>query len=92
MAQQQRIKVLRGFQHKRDIQGPGTVLDLDLAIAKELRTANKVEFVNSDMKLTHTTELPDPNKILAERQAKRSAAITQLNAAASNKAAAAGGK
>ena len=92
MAQQQRVKVLRGFQHKQQIQGPGSVLDIDLAIAKELRTANKVEFVSSDVKLAHTAELPDPNKILAERQAKRTAAINQLNVAATSKATAAGGK
>lgn len=86
MAQQQRIKVLRGFRHRQEIQGPGTVLDLDRAIALELRTSNKVEFVSADEKLTHTTKLPDPNKVLAERQAKRAADIDALNVAATKSA------
>lgn len=92
MAQQQRVKVLRGFRHNQEIQGPGTVLDLGMPAAIELRTCNKVEFVSSDTKLTHTTVLPDPNKILADRQANRAANIAALARSAEKQAAASGGK
>jgi hypothetical protein len=91
MAQQQRVKVLRGFRHKQEIQGPTTVLDLDMGTARELRSCNKVEFVSSDTKLTHTTALPDPNKILAERQANRAANLAALSRSAEKQAAAAAG-
>ena len=74
MAQMQRVKVLRGFRHRQEIQAPGTVLDLETPIAIELRTNNKVEFVNLQTPLVHKTELPDPNKVLADRQAARAAA------------------
>jgi hypothetical protein len=74
MAQMQRVKVLRGFRHRQEIQAPGTVLDLEMPIAIELRTNNKVEFVSIQTPLKHETALPDPNKVLADRQAARAAA------------------
>lgn len=74
MAQMQRVKVLRGFRHRQEIQAPGTVLDLEAPTAIELRTNNKVEFVNLQTPLIHKIELPDPNKVLADRQAARAAA------------------
>lgn len=89
MAQQQRCRVLRGFRHRAEIQGPGTVLDLDKGIAIELRSANKLEFVASDEKIVSKTALPDPNRVLADRRALRDAALANTNAAAK---AAAGGK
>lgn len=75
MAQTQRVEVVRGFQHRREIQGPGTVLDLDVAIANELRNANKVRFVHSETPKTHNPGLPDPNKVLALRAKARAEAI-----------------
>lgn len=75
MAQMQRVKVLRGFRHRQEIQAPGTVLDLEAPIAIELRTNNKVEFVHQQTPLAHKSELPDPNKVLADRQAARAAAL-----------------
>jgi hypothetical protein len=89
MAQQQRCRVLRGFRHKAEIYGPGSVLDLDKPLAVELRTANKLEFVASDEKLVQKTGLPDPNRVLADRQAARAAATASTAKAA---AAAAGAK
>lgn len=89
MAQMQRVKVLRGFRHRQEIQAPGTVLDLETSIAIELRTNNKVEFVNLQTPLIHKSELPDPNKVLADRQAARAAAqvATAAKAADVSKAA-----
>jgi hypothetical protein len=74
MAQMQRVRVLRGFRHKREVQAPKSVLDLEMPIAIEMRSANKVEFVSPQTELTHKTELPDPNKVLADRQAERASA------------------
>ncbi len=74
MAQMQRVEALRGFRHRRETQAPGSVLDLELPLAIELRTANKVKFVHQQTQLTHKTELPDPNRLQAERQASRAAA------------------
>jgi hypothetical protein len=85
----QRVRVLRGFRHNGQIQGPKTVLDLSKPFAIEMRTANKVEFVQSDTKLQHVTELPDPNRVLADRQAQRAAALAATKEAATK---AAGGK
>ncbi len=80
MAQVQRVRVLRGFRHRQEIQAPNTVLDLDMPIAIELRTNNKVEFVHQQTPLKHETTLPDPNKVLAERQAARAAALAASTA------------
>lgn len=77
MAQMQRVKVIRGFRHRREIQAPGSVLDLEMPIAIEMRTANKVEFTHQQTPLTHKTELPDPNRVMAERQAARATAMTE---------------
>lgn len=82
MAQQQRVRVLRGFRHKAEIVGPGSVLDLDKATAIELRSANKVEFVQADDRLVSKTALPDPNQVLADRRAARAAANARTEAAA----------
>jgi hypothetical protein len=70
----QRVEALRGFRHRQETQAPGTVLDLEMPIAIELRTANKVKFVHQQTQMTHKTELPDPNKVQAERSAARAAA------------------
>lgn len=74
MAQLQRVEVLRGFQHRREVQGPGTVLDLDMPTANELRTANKVKFVHNETPKTHSGTLPDPNRVAAIRAQARAAA------------------
>lgn len=71
MAQMQRVKVERGFRHRQEIQAPGTVLDLEMPIAIELRTCNKVTFVDPRTPLSHSKELPDPNKVLADRRRAR---------------------
>jgi len=60
MAVQQQVRVLRGFRHQSKVFAPGSVLGLDKGVATELRTANKVEFVQADVKPVHKTELPEP--------------------------------
>jgi hypothetical protein len=82
MSPAQRCRVIRGFRHKGIIQGPGTILDLDKVTASDLRLANKLEFVPETSALFHTTELPDPNRRLADRQAAREASISTTTAAA----------
>lgn len=49
---QQRVKVTRAFYAKNRIIKVGSVLDFPSGMAAELRTANKVEFVQSDTKVT----------------------------------------
>lgn len=56
----QRVKAIRGFRHKGNIIGPGSVLDLERAQAVELRTVNKIEFVQPDTKPHQTDKLPQP--------------------------------
>lgn len=56
----QRIRAIRGFRHQGKTIGPGSILDLDKGVATELRTANKVVFVQSDTKLEAKSELPTP--------------------------------
>lgn len=90
MAQMQRCEVLRGFQHRREIQGPGTVLDLDVATANELRTANKVKFVHNETPRTHNSTLPDSNRVLALRAQARAALLATPATAAEVAAAGAG--
>lgn len=53
----QRVRVTRAFRHKGDTVGVGSVIDLDKATAIELRSANKIEFVQSDVKLTQHREV-----------------------------------
>jgi hypothetical protein len=89
MAQQQRVRVTRGFRHKAEIVGPGSVLDLDKSIALELRSANKLEFVDPQTKLSESKDLPDPNAVLAQRRANRAAANAATEAKATKNAAAA---
>lgn len=47
----QRVRVLRSFRHEGKTVGVGAVLDLDERHARELRSANKLEFVQADTKL-----------------------------------------
>jgi hypothetical protein len=75
MAIIQKVKVLRGFRHNGEVIGPGSVLGLDKPVAIELRTANKVEFVSSDVKDVHKTDLPNPNVVQAMRNQARAASI-----------------
>jgi len=74
MAQMQRVEVLRAFRHRREIYAPPSVLDLEAPIAIEMRAANKVKFVHTETPKTHTSELQDPNKVMAARSAARAAA------------------
>ena len=50
-AMQKRVQVTRSFRHRGEDIGIGSVLDLDVPLAQELRNARKVEFVASDTKV-----------------------------------------
>lgn len=56
----QRVKVTRAFYHKGEIVGVGSVLDLPVPVAFDLRTARKLEFVQADTKLTSNSEVAPP--------------------------------
>ncbi len=56
----QRVKVTRAFYQRSDIRGVGSVLDLPMSLAVELRHANKVAFVQSDTKLNKSTAILPP--------------------------------
>lgn len=56
----QRVRVSRAFYHKGEPYGRDSVLDLPLPTAIELRTANKVEFVQSDVKPNHVKDVAPP--------------------------------
>ena len=56
----QRVKVQRAFYHKGKTVGVSSVLDFPIPNAIELRTANKVTFVQSDTKLKKTQDVPAP--------------------------------
>jgi hypothetical protein len=97
MAQAQRVKATRNFRHKFEDLGVGSVLDLDLPTAQELRNGNRVEFVASDTKLAkcpvlreHIQAAPEDNRVAAlEMQiAGLAASIEKLTAAAQLPAAA----
>ena len=51
MAVNQRVRVTRGFRARGEDVGEGSVIDLDLPTAQEVRNAKKAEFVPSDTKL-----------------------------------------
>jgi len=55
----QRVQVTRSFRHRGDDYGTGSVLDVDLPTAQELRSAKKAEFVESN---TSLAKLPLPAK------------------------------
>jgi hypothetical protein len=66
----QRVKVTRAFYQRSDIRGVGSVLDLPSSLATELRSANKVEFVQSDTKLNKSTAIkPPPDAKLPSKDA-----------------------
>lgn len=48
MAVSQRVQVTKAFRHKGEDVGAGSVLDLDLPTAQELRNAKKAEFVSKE--------------------------------------------
>jgi hypothetical protein len=79
MAQKnQRVKVLRAFYHRGETLGKGSVATLPYAIAVELRSANRVEFVQADVKeVTH----PEPTKPVVASQP--AVAAVKASAAAS---------
>jgi hypothetical protein len=56
----QRVRVVRAFYQKGEPVGPGSVLDLPAPQAFELKSANKVVFVQADTKLTKNSEIPAP--------------------------------
>jgi len=62
-AAEQRVKVLRSFQdHKREIAKVGTVVTLPRLLAIEMRAANKVEFVVSEVEEQVKAPVPAPQK------------------------------
>lgn len=74
-AKSQRVQVTRSFRHRGEDLGTGSVLDLDLPLAQELRQGKRVEFVPSDTKVV---SLPLPAKKRAPSQTDHVAALGQL--------------
>lgn len=58
-AKTQRVEAIRSFRRAGNDVGAGSVLDLDMPTALELRTAKKVQFAASDAKVV---SLPVPVK------------------------------
>jgi hypothetical protein len=56
----QRIHVLRNFWHAGKQVGIGSVLDLPISTAAELRSAAKAEFVQGDAPLVEKAPPPKP--------------------------------
>lgn len=83
--QMQRVRVTRAFYYRRELQGAGSVLDIERSLAFELRNANKLEFVASDEKKSHNQDLPDPNKKAAEQNAALKSATAKAAATAEPK-------
>ena len=82
MAQVQRVKVARAFRHRGDDLGVGSVLDFELPVAQELRSAKKLEFVAAD---TPAKIIPMPKReknpaAVGRGDAALSAGLTQLAA------------
>lgn len=50
-AKNQRIIVTSPFRHKGEDLGVGTVLDIDLGSAQELRSAKRADFAQADTKI-----------------------------------------
>jgi hypothetical protein len=75
MAQKQRVEVTRAFQRNNEPVGPGSVIDLDMDVAREMASNNKVKFVHQQTPLKMVTELPDPNVKYLERQSARQKAV-----------------
>ena len=51
MAKSQRVRVTRAFRVRGEDVGEGSIIDLDLPTAQDVRNANKAVFVASDSKL-----------------------------------------
>jgi hypothetical protein len=71
-AKNQRVEVTRPFRRGGEDIGVGSVIDLDLPTAQELRNARKVEFVASDIK---AQVLPFKPKVKAPSQPDQLAAL-----------------
>ncbi len=56
----QRVEVLRPFMQNKKIVGIKSVLDLPTPVAIELRSANKVKFVQADTPLKDVETLDPP--------------------------------
>lgn len=82
MAQVQRVKVVRAFRHRGDDVGINSVLDFELPVAQELRSAKKVEFVAAD---TQAKIIPMPKRDKAPAPAGITAAELSAGLAALTK-------
>lgn len=76
MAVNQRVQVARAFRARGEDLGIGSVIDIDLPSAQELRNARKVAFVPSD---TPLVKKPLQSK---ERRSNRSAQATVVELSA----------
>lgn len=61
-AKNQRVEVTRPFRRGGEDIGVGSVIDIDLPTAQELRNARKVEFVPSDAKVAVVPFKPKERK------------------------------
>lgn len=77
-AKNQRVEITRPFRRGGEDLGVGSVIDLDLPTAQELRNARKVEFVASDTKTVVVAFKP---KVKAPPQPDLIAALTAQVAA-----------
>lgn len=83
-AKNQRVQLTRPFRRSGEDIGVGSVIDIDLPTAQELRNAKKVEFVASDTKLGVVPFKPkvrpptpeDKQLAAIEAQSKQVAALT----------------
>ena len=80
-AKNQRVEVTRPFRRGGEDVGVGSVMDLDLPTAQELRNARKVEFVASDVKAQIVPFKPKERKPKeADQIASLMAAVAALTA------------
>lgn len=75
MAVNQRVEVTRAFRMRGEDVGEGSVVDMDLATAQELRTAKKVLFVPST-----TAFVRKPLKVKERPATQENAQVSALSA------------
>jgi hypothetical protein len=84
----QRCIVIRAYRHKGETIGVGSVLDHVVPIAVELRTANKVSFVQADSALVSKGQERAPRVVAVDPAKQLAAAKKALAEAAALKASA----
>ena len=78
----QRCIVTRSYRHRGVNQGVGTILDHDTKVAVELKTANKVEYMQSDTPLEHHEPVSAPKVVSIDSASQLKASKKALSEAA----------